>query len=451
MQVIADIDSHTPISEDTLASLSMQGVTGPALHRPAGQRRHQAQHGFGSERAISRSSIPCSRTSTACSRACPTWSAAPRWSSTAPRACCPTTTSWRSPRPCRTSRQTSATLPGAMRDAAVVIADLKATLADVRVAATSARQLIDTSGPNLAAASERMRAISENLAKTTANLDRLMADHREDLGLFLRDSLPEIERLLRDSRSAAQEFRELSRSLKADPSQLLVRAELQRRGDSAMKTRASDARCCARWRSAGCGSLLDSDDPGAAGLCAAPAAATAPPRPPTPPAACCVQRPEAGPGLDSRTHRAAAQRPAFRFLCGQPLGCAGARSRRERDGRCAARHAARSPRCSTTPRHTRRATTCAAALRRFEADYTTGGGAPTIFVALDCTLGRHRDRELLASFTAQGSAVAAEDRLTRWWRHSRRRRRTAMSELAQRRVARRSPRNDAGREASVRK
>jgi len=101
------------------------------------------------------------------------------------------------------------------------VADLKATLIDVRAAAAGARQFIDASGPDLAAASERIRAISENLAKTTANLDRLMTDHREDLGFFLRDSLPEIERLLRDSRSAAQEFRELSRSLKSDPSQLL--------------------------------------------------------------------------------------------------------------------------------------------------------------------------------------------------------------------------------------
>jgi ABC-type uncharacterized transport system auxiliary subunit len=50
-------------------------------------------------------------------------------------------------------------------------------------------------------------------------------------------------------------------------------------------------------------------------------------------------------------------------------------------------------------------------LRRFEADYTTGGSAPTVFVALDCTLGRHRDRELLASFTAQGSTAARADRL----------------------------------------
>lgn len=56
------------------------------------------------------------------------------------------------------------------------------------------------------------------------------------------------------------------------------------------------------------------------------------------------------------------------------------------------------------------------ALRRFEADYTSeragaGGRAPTIYVVLDCTLGRHRDRELLASFTVQGSALAREDRL----------------------------------------
>lgn len=50
------------------------------------------------------------------------------------------------------------------------------------------------------------------------------------------------------------------------------------------------------------------------------------------------------------------------------------------------------------------------ATRRFEADYTAGD-TPTIFVALDCTVGRHRDRSLLASFTAQGSAPARADRL----------------------------------------
>jgi len=50
-------------------------------------------------------------------------------------------------------------------------------------------------------------------------------------------------------------------------------------------------------------------------------------------------------------------------------------------------------------------------LRRFEADYTAGGRAPTVHVVLDCTLGRHRDRELLANISAKGSSVASEDRL----------------------------------------
>lgn len=51
-------------------------------------------------------------------------------------------------------------------------------------------------------------------------------------------------------------------------------------------------------------------------------------------------------------------------------------------------------------------------LKRFEADYTAGGPAPTVYVTLECTLGRHRDRSLLASFSASGSAAASEDRLT---------------------------------------
>jgi cholesterol transport system auxiliary component len=51
------------------------------------------------------------------------------------------------------------------------------------------------------------------------------------------------------------------------------------------------------------------------------------------------------------------------------------------------------------------------ALSRFEADYTAGGTAPTVHTRLDCTLGRHRDRLMLANFTAQGSAVAGADRI----------------------------------------
>ena len=50
-------------------------------------------------------------------------------------------------------------------------------------------------------------------------------------------------------------------------------------------------------------------------------------------------------------------------------------------------------------------------LSRFEADYTAGGDAPTVHTVLDCTLGRHRDRVMLGVFTARGSAVARADRM----------------------------------------
>jgi phospholipid/cholesterol/gamma-HCH transport system substrate-binding protein len=220
VQVITDIDSQAPISENTLASLSLQGVTGllyiDLLVNADANRRQESvpseqypvidsvQSNF--DRLLASLPDLVGRATEVVDRASRVLSDdnIKAFSQTM-----------------QNIETSSATLPGAMRDAAVVIADLKATLADVRVAAANARQFMETSGPNLAAASERFRAISENLARTTTGLDQLMTAHREDLGFFMRDSLPEIERLLRDSRSAAQEFRELSRSLKADPSQLL--------------------------------------------------------------------------------------------------------------------------------------------------------------------------------------------------------------------------------------
>jgi phospholipid/cholesterol/gamma-HCH transport system substrate-binding protein len=220
VQVIADIDSQTPISEKTLASLSLQGVTGLLyIDLLANGETSRRQASVPSEQFPVIDSVQSNFDRLLASlpelvgRATEVVDRASRALSDDNIKAFTKTM--------QNIELSSATLPGAMRDAAVVIADLKATLVDVRAAAAGARQFMDTSGPNLTAASERFHAISENLAKTTANLDRLMTDHREDLGLFLRDSLPEMERLLRDSRSAAQEFRELSRSLKADPSQLL--------------------------------------------------------------------------------------------------------------------------------------------------------------------------------------------------------------------------------------
>ena len=220
VQVIADIDSQAPISKETLASLSLQGVTGllyidllanadpKRKMEPVPSEQYPVIDSVQSNLDLFLASLP-----DLVGRAAEVADRASRVLSDENLAAFNSTM--------RSIEQSAATLPATMRDAAEVVAQFKATSADLRAAAAGARTLIDTSGPDLAAASERIRKISENLAATTASLDRLMTAHHDDLGLFLRDSLPEMERLVRDSRQAAQEFRELSRSLKADPSQLL--------------------------------------------------------------------------------------------------------------------------------------------------------------------------------------------------------------------------------------
>jgi cholesterol transport system auxiliary component len=53
-------------------------------------------------------------------------------------------------------------------------------------------------------------------------------------------------------------------------------------------------------------------------------------------------------------------------------------------------------------------------VRRFEADYTGGGGgaAPDVHVVLDCIVGRREARDVVASFVAEGTATAAADRMS---------------------------------------
>jgi len=220
VQVIADIDSDAPISRDTLASLSLQGVTGLLyidLLADADQKRKMesvpSQQYPVIDSVKSNFDLFLASLPDLVGRAAEITDRAARVLSDENIAAFTATMS--------NIEKSSESLPATLRDAADVAADLKVAIADVRAAAAGARTLVESSGPDLASASARLKTISENLANTTANLDKLMSDHRDDLGLFLRDSLPEFERLLRDSRQAAQEFRELSRSLKADPSQLL--------------------------------------------------------------------------------------------------------------------------------------------------------------------------------------------------------------------------------------
>jgi ABC-type transporter Mla subunit MlaD len=68
---------------------------------------------------------------------------------------------------------------------------------------------------------QRVHVVADNLANATDQIEKLIGDNRQDLRSFTRDGLPELEQLLREGRGAAQELRELSSSLRENPSQLL--------------------------------------------------------------------------------------------------------------------------------------------------------------------------------------------------------------------------------------
>jgi cholesterol transport system auxiliary component len=51
-------------------------------------------------------------------------------------------------------------------------------------------------------------------------------------------------------------------------------------------------------------------------------------------------------------------------------------------------------------------------LRRFEADYSAGSAAPEVHVSLDCIIGRRDARDVVGTFTAQGTATASANRMS---------------------------------------
>jgi ABC-type transporter Mla subunit MlaD len=123
--------------------------------------------------------------------------------------------------------EASAQLPSTLHDIRALTADLRGASAEISAAARSVHDLSDRAGPELLAALQRVHVVADNLASTSAKLDALVQDNRQDVRVFARDGLPQLEQLLRDGRGAALELRELSRSLRENPSRLLYQTNSQ--------------------------------------------------------------------------------------------------------------------------------------------------------------------------------------------------------------------------------
>jgi phospholipid/cholesterol/gamma-HCH transport system substrate-binding protein len=118
-------------------------------------------------------------------------------------------------------RVASERLPDTVREAQQLLVEVRRTTQEVQGTVTELRGLIAEGSPDLEAAFANIRQISDNLAKTTTRLNNFVAENEPGYSRFSKQSLPEFEQLLRESRQAVRDFRDLSRSLKQNPSQLI--------------------------------------------------------------------------------------------------------------------------------------------------------------------------------------------------------------------------------------
>jgi phospholipid/cholesterol/gamma-HCH transport system substrate-binding protein len=220
VQVIADIDEKAPITAETLASLSLQGVTGLLyidLERDRGGRsvmalvesdRYPVIRTVQSDFDLLVSSLPdlVTRGAEVANRLSGVLS------DTNIEAVTVTLDNF---------RQASADLPRILNDVKQMTGELERTVAEIEGAASGIRDITQGAGPDIKAAVARVRSVMDNLATTSARLDAFMAENQANVTRFSDQGLFQFEQLIRDSRDAAQEFRELSRSLKREPSQLV--------------------------------------------------------------------------------------------------------------------------------------------------------------------------------------------------------------------------------------
>lgn len=228
VMVVVDIDSTTPVSERTVAQLSLQGVTGllyidlqqlsrtspvtkildpvPSLQYPVIRSVHSNFDTFVSslpdvavrlgELVVRANSLLSDKNIAAISQLVANLDRA------------------------------GTGLPEMVGDAGNLLRELRAATVDTRTVLADVQQATRRAGPDLAASMERLRVTSENMARASQQLDELIAESRADVRAFARDGLPQIESLVRDSRAAAREFQQLSRSLREDPSRLIYQPAL---------------------------------------------------------------------------------------------------------------------------------------------------------------------------------------------------------------------------------
>jgi phospholipid/cholesterol/gamma-HCH transport system substrate-binding protein len=220
VQVTADIDSTAPIDDRTRASLSLQGVTGllfvdleqdPKAESTGVMEQGQRYPMIRSRRSdfdVLLSNLPALTTHLV--------ELADHFNQVF------SDDNVRSLKATlQNVRVASEHLPSTVREVQLLVADVRRTTQEVQGTMLELRSVIAEDSPDVKAAVANIRLITANLASTTQRLNSFVTENEPGASRFTQQSLPELEQLLRESRQAVRDFRDLSRSLKRDPSQLI--------------------------------------------------------------------------------------------------------------------------------------------------------------------------------------------------------------------------------------
>jgi len=222
VRVVADIDEATPIKPETVARLTLQGVTGllyvnlqphdPGAKPPAPVEGLKfpvipsAQSQFDTLIAslpdvIAKSSEALNRINNLLSDRNLEAIAATL----------------------EHAEESTAALPATIADAKAMFRDLKDAANEMQTTMASLGELAGAGGADVKAAAARLREGADTVARAAERLDRMVGDNAENIDRFAGEGLAEFEQLMRETRSAMQSIDALTRSLERDPSRVIYR------------------------------------------------------------------------------------------------------------------------------------------------------------------------------------------------------------------------------------
>ena len=217
---VAEIDREAPISSATRASLGLQGVTGllfinlkevPGVNKTvplAMGERYPVIESIASDFDVFLSSLPelMGRANDMLSRIGRVFSDE-NLNGLADTV--------------KSLRAATVGLPQTSQNITKLVDELRGTVKEIDGAAQALRGISEEARPEVKTALARLSETANNLAQASARMDRFTQKSEAQLGHFSEQGLFELERLVRETRAAAREFRDLSRSLRENPSQIL--------------------------------------------------------------------------------------------------------------------------------------------------------------------------------------------------------------------------------------